>query len=52
MAGKGGDVPLQADDILFIPNSMAKSATLRSVEAAIQVTTGLSHLGQPLTQKN
>ncbi len=30
-----------ANDILFIPNSAAKSATLRGVEAAIQVATGV-----------
>jgi polysaccharide export outer membrane protein len=41
LAGESSDVPLQADDILFVPNSAAKSASLRTVEAAIQITTGI-----------
>lgn len=39
-AGKSPDVPLYANDILFIPNSAAKSGTRRAVEAAIQIATG------------
>jgi polysaccharide export outer membrane protein len=42
LAGKASDVPMLANDILFIPNSAAKSATLRGVEAAIQVATGVA----------
>jgi polysaccharide export outer membrane protein len=41
LAGKAADVPLERDDILFIPNSAARSAALRSVEAAVQIGTGL-----------
>jgi polysaccharide export outer membrane protein len=41
LAGKGRDVPLQGDDILFIPGSTGKKATVRAVEAAIQTGTGL-----------
>ena len=41
LAGKSEDVPLRADDILFIPNSLAKNASLRAIEAGIQVGTGL-----------
>jgi len=41
LAGKTSDVSMLANDILFIPNSAAKSATLRGVEAAIQVATGV-----------
>lgn len=41
-AGKSADVPLRPDDILFVPNNAAKSAVLRSVEAAIQVGTGVA----------
>jgi polysaccharide export outer membrane protein len=41
LAGKDTDVVLQPDDILFIPNSSAKSAALRAVEAAITVGTGV-----------
>ena len=33
MAGKGSDVSLQADDILFVPNSAAKSVGYRSLDA-------------------
>lgn len=38
--GKAADMPLLADDILFIPNSAVKSATYRSLEAIIQAGTG------------
>jgi polysaccharide biosynthesis/export protein len=41
LAGKTSDVAMVANDILFIPNSAAKSATLRGVEAAIQMATGV-----------
>jgi|SRR5579884_99643 len=39
--GRGPDVALAPDDILFVPNSRAKSAMARAAEAAIQVTTGV-----------
>ncbi len=42
LAGKAPDVVLHPADILLIPNSAAKSATIRSVEAAIQIGTGLA----------
>ena len=42
LAGKGTDVPLRADDILFVPTSVTKSVALRSLEAAIQVGTGIA----------
>jgi polysaccharide biosynthesis/export protein len=42
LAGKSADVELQADDILFIPDSPGKKAALRGVEAAIQVATGVA----------
>ncbi len=32
MAGNGTDLPLQADDILFIPNSKSKSAAYRTLD--------------------
>jgi len=41
LAGKSGDVPMRADDILFVPSSIAKSASIRVAEAALQITTGL-----------
>lgn len=43
LAGKLRDVPL-SNDILFVPNSAAKSATLRGIEAAIQLGTGIAIL--------
>jgi len=42
LAGKAADVPLQAEDILFVPDSPGKKAALRGVEAAIQVATGVA----------
>ena len=39
MNGKGEDIELQAGDILFIPGSTAKKASLRALEAAIQTGT-------------
>jgi polysaccharide biosynthesis/export protein len=41
LAGKLPDVPLQASDILFVPDSSAQKALRRSAEAAIQLTTGI-----------
>jgi polysaccharide export outer membrane protein len=45
LASKSPDVRLQAEDIIFVPNSVAKSATRRSLEAAIQMATGLAIYG-------
>jgi polysaccharide export outer membrane protein len=39
MSGKAEDVQLVAGDILFIPSSASKKATLRALEAAIQLGT-------------
>jgi len=41
LSGKSKDAALHPGDILFVPNSASKSAALRSVEAAIQMATGL-----------
>jgi polysaccharide export outer membrane protein len=41
LAGKTSDMMLEEEDILFVPNSLAKSAGRRSLEAAIQTVTGL-----------
>ncbi|HEY3455956.1 MAG TPA: polysaccharide biosynthesis/export family protein [Bryobacteraceae bacterium] len=40
--GHAKDVPLQANDILFIPTSMAKNAAMRGLEVAVQLGTGLA----------
>ena len=42
LQGKTSDVPLQPNDVLFIPNNVPKSAMLRGLEAALQVGTGLA----------
>jgi polysaccharide biosynthesis/export protein len=42
LAGKAPDVQVQAEDILFIPNSGAKSAGKRSLEAALQAVIGVA----------
>jgi len=42
MAGKLPDIPLQPNDILFIPNSSAKSAGYRTIEAVVSVAMGLA----------
>ncbi len=41
LEGKKADITLHADDILFVPDSLAKNASLRAIEAGIQVGTGL-----------
>ena len=41
-AGKSPDVPLQPDDILFVPESAGKKILGRGAEAAIQVATGVA----------
>ena len=42
LTGKTNDVPMAVNDILFIPTSATKSATVRGIEAAIQLGTGLA----------
>jgi polysaccharide biosynthesis/export protein len=44
--GRAKDVSLQANDILFIPTSIAKSASMRALEAAIQAGTGIAIWGR------
>ncbi len=39
LGGRSKDVPLQGDDILFIPSNLAKKAGIRAIEAAIQAGT-------------
>jgi polysaccharide export outer membrane protein len=42
LSAKAPDLALQANDILFIPSSAAKSAARRSVEAIVQTATGVA----------
>jgi polysaccharide export outer membrane protein len=39
--GKAADMPLQAYDILVIPNNVPRAASLRAIEAAVQLGTGV-----------
>jgi polysaccharide biosynthesis/export protein len=41
LASRAPDIRLQAEDIIFVPNSAAKSATGRTLEAIVQTATGL-----------
>jgi polysaccharide biosynthesis/export protein len=45
MAGKTPDIPLRADDILFIPNSGAKSAGYRTIDSIVAAATGFAVYG-------
>lgn len=45
-AGQIVDLPLKSDDILFIPNSLAKTASSRTIEAIIQAATGVAIYGR------
>lgn len=42
LKGKKADVPMEPDDILFVPGSTGKKVLLRSAEAAIAIGTGLA----------
>jgi polysaccharide export outer membrane protein len=44
MAGKGGDVILHPNDILFVPNSSAKAAGYRTIDAMIAAAGGAALL--------
>ena len=46
LSGQSPDVPMQPDDILFVPNSAPKSAALRGLEAAVQAGTGVAIWGR------
>jgi polysaccharide export outer membrane protein len=42
LAGKDQDVPMEPEDILFVPNSRTKSGAIRAAEAALQIATGIA----------
>ena len=44
LQAKAADIPLKADDILFVPSSLKKAVMARSVEAAIQAASAASIL--------
>ncbi len=45
LKGKAPDVPMQSEDILFVPSSTGKRILARTAEAAIAMTTGLVIFG-------
>ena len=42
LEGKGQDMAMSANDILFVPTSASKNAAIRGMEAALQIGTGLA----------
>jgi polysaccharide export outer membrane protein len=46
LEGRAADVPLQPGDILFVPNSTAKTASYRSLQAIINAATGVAIYGR------
>jgi len=42
LAAKASDIPLQSDDIVFVPGSAGKSAAKRGAEAILQMVTGVA----------
>ncbi len=42
LSSKTPDLPIKPNDILFVPNSAAKSAGKRSLDAIVQVATGIA----------
>ncbi len=42
MSAKADDIPLQADDIVFVPSSAAKSAARKTIDTAISLATGVT----------
>ena len=42
LANKAPDVPMQADDILVVPNNAARSLALRTAETAVNIGTGVA----------
>lgn len=46
LSGHAPDTPLQAEDVLFVPNNAAKSAGMKTLDAIIQTATGLAIYGR------
>ena len=51
LASKAPDVRLQAEDIIFVPNSAAKSASKRTLEAIISNRNRVGHLRGPALRR-
>jgi len=46
LSGKAQDVPMLPGDILFVPNNKARSVGLKTVDAAISITSGILIYGR------
>lgn len=46
LSNQAEDIKLQPEDVLFVPNSAAKSAARRSLEAILQTATGVAIYGR------
>src|ERR1035441_2028550 len=46
LAAKAPDTPLQAEDVLFVPTSMGKSAAITGAQTALALVTGLAIYGK------
>jgi polysaccharide export outer membrane protein len=46
LARQQPDIPVRANDVLFVPDSTAKRAFSRGLESAVQIVTGLALLGR------
>ena len=46
LSAKSPDLELQPDDIVFVPNSAAKTVASRSLEAIVQTATGIAIYGR------
>jgi polysaccharide export outer membrane protein len=42
LSAKASDMPLQAEDIVFVPSSAAKSAVRKTIDSIVQVATGVA----------
>jgi hypothetical protein len=42
LAGQASDVPMQSNDILFVPVNGAKRLGMRALEAMLQIGTGVA----------
>jgi polysaccharide biosynthesis/export protein len=46
LSGHTADVPMQPEDVLFVPSSKAKSAGMKTLDAIIQTATGMAIYGR------
>ena len=46
LSNQAPDVPLRADDILFIPNNTARSVGIRTLETAVNIGSGIAVFGR------